>query len=229
MRLAFLSDVHANLHALSGIMEFLEGEGIDEAFCLGDIVGYNAHPNECIEILRKHGVRSVMGNHDWAATQGSPEGFNLFAVEGVKYARRVLKEENARWLRSLPRELHVIPGGASLALYHGSPRDPLLEYVFPFTDEERLEELARIAGGPDAVVLGHTHLPMRLGERTLFLNPGSVGQPRDGDPRASCMILDPATRDTTFHRVPYDVEAAAQAVRSAGLPDHLWQRLLQGV
>ncbi|HEV8360692.1 MAG TPA: metallophosphoesterase family protein, partial [Candidatus Thermoplasmatota archaeon] len=187
------------------------------------------HPNQCIQMLRKADALAVKGNHDWAATDGTSEGFNVFAVEGVRHSRKVLSEDHRAWIRQLPVERHVQHDDATLALYHGSPRDPMLEYVFPFADPGALRELANAAGNPRVVALGHTHLPMRRDQGTIFLNPGSVGQPRDGDPRASYAILDTATLATEFHRVDYDVDAAARAVREAGLPDFLWQRLLQGV
>ena len=229
MRVAFVSDVHSNLHALRAAMEHAEAQGVEQVYCLGDIVGYNANPNECIELLRKHDVHAVMGNHDWASTEGDTRGFNPFAVAGVEHSRRVLTEPNKAWLRGLPSERRATWDGHAMAMYHGSPRDPLLEYVFPFTDPRALDDLAKAAGSPRIVALGHTHLPMRLDHRTLFLNPGSVGQPRDGDPRASYATLDTLSLATEFHRVDYDVEAAVRAVRDANLPDFLWQRLLQGV
>jgi putative phosphoesterase len=229
VRVAFLSDIHANQHALARVLEHAESEGVDQLYCLGDIVGYNAFPNECIAALRKAGVHAVMGNHDWAATVGEPEGFNVFAVAGVEHSRRTLTEDNKRWLIALPQERRAQVEGQTLAMYHGSPRDPLLEYVFPFTDPQNLEEMAKAAGSPRVVALGHTHLPMQVGKRTMFLNPGSVGQPRDSDPRCSYAILDLPSMAVHFHRLDYDVDGAARAVREAGLPDFLWQRLLQGV
>lgn len=229
MRVAFVSDVHANIHALEAVFEHAIAEGAARVFCLGDIVGYNAFPNECIARLRKGDATAVQGNHDWAATEGDAEGFNPFAVAGVDYSRRTLSPEHRRWLVDLPREVHLEVEGVSLGLYHGSPRDPLYEYVFPSADSRVLRELAKAAGQPRVVALGHTHLPMRLDQGATFLNPGSVGQPRDGDPRASYALLDTRSMDTMFHRVPYDVEAAARAVREAGLPEFLWQRLLRGM
>lgn len=229
MRVAFVSDIHSNEHALATVLEHIEGQGITQVFCLGDIVGYNAHPNQCIQRLRKADVAAVKGNHDWAATEGNPEGFNVFAVAGVQHSKKVLTEDHRRWLIQLPVERKVNLEGLQLAMYHGSPRDPLMEYVFPFADAASLREQSKAAGNPRVVALGHTHLPMRLDNATVFLNPGSVGQPRDGDPRASYLVFDTGTLGTEFHRVDYDVDAAARAVREAGLPDFLWQRLLQGV
>lgn len=229
MRLGFVSDIHSNIHALDAVFEHAAGQGADRVFCLGDIVGYNAHPNECVARLRKDEAMAVMGNHDWAATDGDAEGFNPFAVAGVEFSRRALTEDNKRWLLGLPREARIEVDSVSLGLYHGSPRDPLYEYVFPSADSKVLRELVKVAGQPRVVALGHTHLPMRLDQGATFLNPGSVGQPRDGDPRASYALLDTRTMDTEFHRIPYDVEGAARDVRDAGLPEFLWQRLLRGL
>ena len=233
VQLAFVSDVHSNIHALEAVLDHARGEGAEQVLCAGDIVGYNARPNECIALLRKQNVSAVMGNHDWAATDGETEGFNPYAVAGVEHSRRALSEENKRWLLGLPRGLDVEMGGARVAVFHGSPRDPLFEYVFPTVDGKVLKELAKAAGNPQVVALGHTHLPMRLSAKAdkgpLFVNPGSVGQPRDGDPRSSYLLLDTQRLTTAFHRVPYDVEAAAADVRAAGLPEFLWQRLLKGL
>lgn len=224
-----MSDVHSNVHALTSVLEHLDEQGVDQLFCLGDIVGYNAHPNEVIAALRKRDATAVLGNHDHAALGGSSEGFNPFALAGVEHSRRTLEEDHKRWLAALPQGRKIEADGLSIALYHGSPRQPLEEYVFPSADTRVLKELAKVAGQPQVIALGHTHLPMRLDQAAMFLNPGSVGQPRDGDPRASYAILDAASQDTEFHRVPYDVEAAAEDVREAGLPEFLWQRLLRGM
>jgi putative phosphoesterase len=229
LRVAFLSDIHANLPALEAVLEHARDEGFDESYALGDIVGYNGQPNEVIDRLRKANVECVLGNHDWAATDGQPVGFNPFATRGVEYSRQALGPEQRAWLAALPRERVVQRDDARIVMLHGSPRDPLMEYVFPGSPTWLLEELADAADNPDVLAMGHTHLPMRLEHGTLFLNPGSVGQPRDGDPRASYCVLDTAGLATEFHRVSYDVEAAARAVQAAGLPDFLWQRLLRGV
>jgi putative phosphoesterase len=228
VRLAFFSDVHSNLQALQACLEHLEQQGVDQRYCLGDIVGYNAQPAEVVDLLRAKGVVCIQGNHDWAATEGEPTGFNPFATQGVLYSRRALTPEHKKWLASLPRERAVQAEGEWVRMYHGSPRDALMEYVFPTSPTWLLDELALLAGSPTVVALGHTHLPMRIDRATLFLNPGSVGQPRDNDPRASYAILDTRGLATEFHRVAYDVEQAAREVREAGLPDFLWQRLLRG-
>lgn len=229
MRLAFVSDIHSNLHALEAVFEHARAEGAEQVACLGDIVGYNAHPNGCIDLLRKEEAIAVQGNHDWAATVGTTEGFNPFAVAGVEHSRRMLTEDNKRWIVALPPKRHHLAEGTDVGLFHGSPRDPLFEYVFPSADPRVLKELAKAAGRPQVVALGHTHLPMRLDHGSVFINPGSVGQPRDGDPRASYAILDTRAMEVEFHRLAYDVEAAARDVREAGLPEFLWQRLLRGV
>lgn len=229
VRWALLSDIHSNQEALLAVLEHLDGQGVDEAFALGDLVGYNAEPREVLQLLQRRRVQCVQGNHDWAVAGGDPEGFNPFATAGVLYARRVLGSGDLAWLAALPRVRDVQAPGLRGRLVHGSPRDPLSEYVFPGSPGWLFEELAEAAGKPDLVAMGHTHLPMRVDHGTLFLNPGSVGQPRDGDPRASYCVLDTARRSAEFRRVAYDVEAAAAKVRGAGLPDVLWQRLLRGV
>jgi putative phosphoesterase len=228
VRLALLSDVHSNIHALQAVLEDVESQGADRLASLGDMVGYNAHPNHCVEALRKADAIAVLGNHDWASTTGQPEGFNAYAVAGVEYSRRKLSEENKAWLQALPERRVERWGPVSVCMAHGSPRAPLTEYLFPSTDARELRDQAKAAGKPSVIALGHTHWPMRIEAGSLFLNPGSVGQPRDGDSRASYCILDTASLSTDFRRVAYDVEAAARDVREAGLPDVLAERLFVG-
>jgi putative phosphoesterase len=229
VRVALLSDIHSNSHALEAVFDHSAGQGIDRYGCLGDIVGYNAHPNRCVTLLQKHGVAAVQGNHDWAATDGTTEGFNPYAVAGVEHSRKVLQGSAKDWLKALPRAHTLDLAGVRVALFHGSPRDPLFEYVFPTTDGRALKEMAKAAGAPDVIALGHTHLPMRRDEGALWVNPGSVGQPRDGDARSSYAVLDTGSKHVAFHRVAYDVDAAVRDVLAAGLPEFLAQRLLRGL
>jgi predicted phosphodiesterase len=230
MRIGLVSDVHSNIAALRNVLDSLQEKSIRTTVCLGDTVGYNAHPNECIEELAKRKVHMVLGNHDWAATTGEPKGFNPIAVAGVEHARKVLTPENRQRIQQWPRSFALEVDGRLLRAYHGSPRDPLMEYVFPRSPEPMWADLAKTAGSPWAIALGHTHLPMnrRSGE-TLFVNPGSVGQPRDGDPRASFGILDTETDNFEIVRVAYDVESTAAANKAVGLPELSWQRLFRGV
>lgn len=256
MRIALVSDVHANLHALEAVLAHVEENAVDRLYCLGDVVGYNAYPNECTDILRERADFTILGNHDWAATVGTPDGFNPAAKAAVDYSRKLLAPEAQAFLSQCSPHASFRVNGLRLDLFHGSPREPLWEYVFP-DDAPPLFDQLRGSLKPDmprVIALGHTHVPMMLAsgvlepaglgelqakfihanlekDRTtplLLLNPGSVGQPRDGDPRAAYAVLDTDALRVQFHRVEYDVAAAARAVREAGLPGLLAERLFRG-
>lgn len=232
---ALLSDVHSNLPALRAVLAHLgrpDGEGagactcaapprVDALWCLGDTVGYNAHPGECLELVRRHCAVVLLGNHDWAAVTGDTRVFNPNAAAGVAHSRRVLPSKDVEYLESLAPAARI--GDALLC--HGSPDDPLWEYVDVSTARSYLTR----PDLPRVVAFGHTHVPFILesGARRV-LNVGSVGQPRDGDPRAAFVTLDTETGETFLHRVAYDVDAAAQAVKEAGLPRVLGERLYLG-
>jgi putative phosphoesterase len=228
MRIAFISDVHSNLHALKVVLKHIEFLGVDRIYCCGDIVGYNAFPEECINLLREREIECVLGNHDWAVLTGDTSGFNPYGVAGVEYSIRKISRVNRLFLEGFKRNIRFNVGGFSFYLAHGSPRDNIFEYVFPTVPDFVLEEFARIAGS-DVVVLGHTHVPMeRRVDSVLFLNPGSVGQPRDGDPRCCFMVFDSDDFSYKWFRLEYDVEGAAGAVLKAGLPSFLAERLYHG-
>ncbi|HVL86710.1 MAG TPA: metallophosphoesterase family protein [Candidatus Thermoplasmatota archaeon] len=232
MRVALLSDIHSNLAALQAVLAAIDRDRLrpDVVLSLGDTVGYNAQPNECLALLFSRGVRCILGNHDWAATGGTPKGFNQSAVAGVDHTRKLLTPENRKRIAEFPATLRFQVGLGELAVYHGSPRDPLMEYVFPDAGIDEFSALAKSAGEPTFVALGHTHIPMRRkADDTWFLNPGSVGQPRDGDPRASFGLLDGETAEFTIVRVPYDVDATEAANRAAGLPEAISRRLRKGL
>jgi diadenosine tetraphosphatase ApaH/serine/threonine PP2A family protein phosphatase len=228
VRWAFLSDIHSNLDALGATLEHLDGQGADAAYALGDLVGYNAQPNEVLQTLQARGITCILGNHDWAATKGEPEGFNPYALAGIAYTRKALRPELYAWLAALPQVRDIADGPFRARLVHGSPRDPMSEYVFPASPGWLFEELAEAAGNPDLVAMGHTHVPMRADHGTTFVNPGSVGQPRDGDPRAAWLELDLVAWNVVYRRVEYDIDGAAAAIRAARLPDSLAERLAYG-
>lgn len=228
MRIAVLSDVHSNLHALEAVLRDIEEVGVDTLAFLGDAVGYNAHPQQCVELLSEHAEVAVLGNHDDAVLSGGEEWFNEAARAGVEHSRRELDDLARGYLSKLPLQASF----HGIHLVHGSPRNPTTEYVFPDTHPEALEEIVRhpSVGEDDRIVaMGHTHVPfVREVTELVVTNVGSVGQPRDGDPRACYAIIEPDTLDVTHRRVPYDVEAAADAVRKAGLPTMLAERLAEG-
>ncbi len=225
MRLAVLSDVHANLPALQAVLGDVDRLAPDGIWVAGDLVGYNPWPNEVLEILRTRHVHAIRGNHDRAVLGADLSWFNELAATAARWTRIQLAPAGVGYLKELEdRTRRTMPEGL-VAMYHGSPRNDD-EYVFPWAADEAI---VRMAGAP-FVILGHTHLPMCLPFRSgLLVNPGSVGQPRDGDPRAAWGLLDLARRTFEVRRVTYDIDAVATEIHRAGLPDELANRLYAGV
>lgn len=227
MRVAILSDVHSNLAALRAVLDDMPE--VDEILCAGDVVGYAAEPNEVIQLLKEVGARCVMGNHDHACLYRRITGMNELAATAVFWTNKRLTGESISFLRSLPERLELKLSGHKIFMVHGSPRDPLWEYVFPDISNSMLFELMKGVDA-DLVILGHTHVPMQrmiLGK--LVLNPGGVGQPRDYDPRASYLLLELGEEPSVeFRRVKYDIDATAEKIREAGLPEELAARLYFG-
>ena len=232
MLIALISDIHSNLEALEAVWD--EIRDADAFLCMGDLVGYGASPNEVVEFVRKQMERRtflcVRGNHDNAIAFGADWAFNPYARQAVRWHQWVMRSENLEFLRQLPvRQLFTDDTGRSYLLIHGSPRAPLDEYLFPWLPESEFKEVLSYVRQDDLLV-GHTHVPMLKeidGKR--IINPGSVGQPRDGDWRASYALIDTETGEVTFHRVEYDVEESARKIIEAGLPRFLAERLFEGV
>jgi diadenosine tetraphosphatase ApaH/serine/threonine PP2A family protein phosphatase len=240
MRIAVLSDIHSNIVALDAVLAHLGT--VDAVWHLGDVVGYGPEPDAVVERLASLGAVGVRGNHDAAAAGGSEiDYFNPEARAAMEWTRRRITDATRDWLAALP-ERHV---ERDTTLVHGSPRDPIWEYVTSMT-------IARAAIAVLTTTLGlhgHTHVPVAfatangrlemiapsdgssfdLEDRVALVNPGSVGQPRDGDPRASYLVLDPDARSIAWHRVEYDIDAVMAAMRAVGLPDRLAERLRHGV
>ncbi len=218
MNVGVISDVHGNKVALDAVLEDLPP--VDALVCAGDVVGYNPWPAECVDELRERDVPTVMGNHDRAVASGTTFRFNNMAAAGVKYAREELTGDQLDWLESLPDERVELED--RLKLVHGHPDDPD-RYTYPD------EFSARMLEGEDVLVMGHTHVQHceRYGEG-IVLNPGSVGQPRDGDPRAAYAVVDLDGMDVDLYRVEYDIDAVIDAVEAAGLPERIGQRLKTG-
>ena len=225
MRIALLADVHANLPALEAVLKDVDNLGVDAIWVAGDLVGYNPWPNEVIRVLKDRKVRAIRGNHDRAALSGDTSWFNELAAAAVRWTRIVLTPASVGYLKLLDDRTRASTPEGVAAIYHGSPRNDD-EYVLPWSVDDALMRMASAA----FVVLGHTHVPMAFTSRYgVLVNPGSVGQPRDRDPRASWALLDTWTRGVLPRRVPYDVGAVVAAIRKAGLPPELGQRLQWGV
>ncbi len=220
MKIGLIADVHANAVALAAVLEDMGP--VDAILCAGDIVGYNPYPNETIELLKQHKVRCVRGNYDNAVVTGDLQWFNPVAQQTIRWTRDHLNYESLRFLETLPE--HVDLDG--LTVYHGGP-NRLKEFVY----ENDHERFCRIFDPFDVrvVVFGHTHAPLTevCGDK-LILNPGSVGQPRDGDPRASYGLWDCDAKTFEVHRVDYDIKKVQRAIVEAGLPQLMADRLAYG-
>jgi diadenosine tetraphosphatase ApaH/serine/threonine PP2A family protein phosphatase len=241
MRVAVVSDIHANLHALDAVLAAVDADPVDAIWCLGDIVGYGPRPNECCDLVRERASLSLCGNHDLAVTGALDLGdFSGDAAVAARWTRDVLRAEALAWLKGLEPSAHA----EGVSLFHGSARDPVWEYVL--TDEAAVTTL--LLTESQVVLVGHSHVALQivlrgseleggvapdgtvlgLGEARWILNPGSVGQPRDGDPHAAYLVLDLDAGTVTFRRVAYDVEATQAEMREAGLPEMLAMRLAVG-
>ncbi|MCP8305251.1 MAG: metallophosphoesterase family protein [archaeon] len=226
--IAFVSDIHGNLDALNAVLGTMSQKSI---FCLGDLVGYGANPNEVVEWARENDVKCVMGNHEYAVITKDVSWFNWAAQRAVFWTRSNLKSSNMEFIKKLPKRMKLEIEGIKILLVHGSPTDPIFEYVMPDTHRD-LFDYYLSSNGVDVVCLGHTHIPfMYRFDKGIVFNPGSVGQPRSGDPRACYAILTIKGGDVQIEHelVEYDVESAARKIMEAGLPQFLAQRLYRGI
>jgi predicted phosphodiesterase len=246
MRIAVISDVHSNLRALEAVLADIGPA--DAYWHLGDAVGYGPDPDAVVERLRGLGVVSVRGNHDDAVAGGECiRWFVADAREAAEWSRARISDTTRAWLAALPLQLTQETPAGSFTLVHGSPREPLLEYVYSrAVAREILPEVKT-----RHCLVGHSHIPLhfqaigqrdsaleewqvdlrhpaRLDEGRSILNPGGVGQPRDGDPRAAYMIIDTGLGEAAWRRVDYDIEGTQRAMHDAGLPPALAFRLSLG-
>jgi predicted phosphodiesterase len=242
VRIAIVSDIHGNRQAFDAVLEAIEASDCEELWCLGDLVGYGADPDACVELARAHCAVCLAGNHDLGVTgELDLSDFSAGARLAAEWTRSTSRPDTLDYLRTLrPLNEEEVVG-----LYHASPRDPVWEYVLsPLQAELCLDvQSARVC------LIGHSHvalsfsrpeggpatgqtraaqeqLDLRTGE--WLLNPGSVGQPRDGDPRAAWLELDLDGWAAEYHRVEYDIAGAAAAIRAARLPESLADRLQYG-
>jgi diadenosine tetraphosphatase ApaH/serine/threonine PP2A family protein phosphatase len=240
MRVAVISDIHANYHALEAVLGEIDDARVDAVWCLGDTVGYGPRPNECCETVEPLADRCLVGNHDLVVLgELAVSDFNDEAAAAATWTASVLTEQSRAFLAGLK------PFGAAegVELFHASARDPVWEYVL---SEDAAQATLQVTQAP-VVLVGHSHVALALmldgngvagglaragtevelsGRR--LLNPGSVGQPRDGDPRAAWLLLDFERRFAAFHRVAYPIEKTQSEMRERGLPPALAARLQRG-
>ena len=242
MKSLIVSDIHSNLEAFQSVIEDAhERGGFDEIWSLGDLVGYGPDPSACVELLRSYEHNAVAGNHDLAAIGSiSVQRFNPYAAAANRWTAEQLTRDQAEYLGSLPLTLEI----EEFTLAHGSPRDPVWEYLI--TVESAIACFTHI--DTYWCLVGHSHMPflciprpdgaafmsfpqdraVQLDEEALIVNPGSVGQPRDGDPRSSYVIYDEEAQTIAHHRVEYDIPATQDKMRQHSLPDYLIDRLSVG-
>ncbi|MGB9978424.1 metallophosphoesterase family protein [Methanobacterium sp.] len=226
MILPVISDIHSNLDALEKVVEKIDYGRI---LCCGDIVGYYTQPNECIEIIRKLKTISVTGNHDLACVTGDTSGFNPYAEQAMDWTRKFINHRNIEFLRNLKRKVMLKIDDVNIMVVHGSPRDPISEYIFPSTPDSTLKSFLE-SENVDILIMGHTHVPFikKYGDKLVF-NPGSVGQPRDGNNRASFAFLDVSNMEVVIHRVKYNVDKVVTSLEDEKLPSFLGERLYKGI
>ena len=244
MHAAVISDIHSNRHALEATLQAVDAAGVDEIWCLGDMVGYGAEPDACTALIRERSADCLVGNHDLAVLGALDiSTFSEAAAAAVEWTRENVGAETLEFLASL----EPVGSQAGVGLFHASPRDPVWEYVLSADQAEAGFEAQEERVG----LIGHSHISLffvraaearayacgalaaagseiEIGEGEWLLNPGSVGQPRDGDPRAAWLELDTDAWTARYHRVEYDIEGAAAAITAAGLPGLLAERLEVG-
>jgi diadenosine tetraphosphatase ApaH/serine/threonine PP2A family protein phosphatase len=242
MRVAVISDIHGNLQALEAVLEQITAGESEELWCLGDLVGYGADPDACVALVSERAAISLAGNHDLGVTGALDlDEFSRGAALAARWTQETITPQTLEFLRSLTPQFD----GEEVGLYHASPRDPVWEYVLSTLQAE----LCLDVQSQRVSLIGHSHVALsfcrepgapatgqtrddgeqlELASGSWLINPGSVGQPRDGDPRAAWLELDTAAWTATYRRVDYDIDAAAAAIRAARLPDSLAERLYFG-
>ncbi|TKR25778.1 metallophosphoesterase family protein [Natronomonas salsuginis] len=218
MLVGVLSDIHANRIALDAVLDDMPD--VDAMVCAGDVVGYNPWPAECVDEMRSHDVPTVMGNHDRAVVTETGFGGNGMADAGVRYALDVLDDDRIEWLAGLPESRYCFDG--RVRIVHGHPDDPN-RYTYPSLFS------ARLLGEEDVLIMGHTHVQAHERfDEGIVLNPGSVGQPRDGEPTAAYALVDLEAMTVSERRVEYDIESVIEEIEAVGLPEATGARLRKG-
>ena len=242
MRVAIASDIHGNKQAFEAVIAAAEADAAEELWCLGDLVGYGAEPDACVALADAHCTLCLAGNHDLAVVEVlSLEEFSRGAALAAYWTREVIRPDTREYLLSLKPQSHA----EGIGLFHASPRDPIWEYVL----SALAAELCFDATAYRISLIGHSHVALSfhrpegqpatgttrregsevdLSAGEWLVNPGSVGQPRDGDPRAAWLVLDTDRWTATWRRADYDIAGAQAAIRAANLPDSLAERLQYG-
>jgi len=237
MIFALISDIHGNLTALETALKYIQSTQVDKIYCLGDIVGYGPRPNECVQLVREQCDCTLMGNHDYAAI-GLQDitNFNSYARYSMEWTRENLTDESKSFLKKLPFSFH----GDDFILVHASPKSPSY-WNYVLHESQSSDQLQ--AFKQFVCFIGHTHIPVifssdkRYSDNSLMLNPdekyivnvGSVGQPRDHNPKSCLVIYDTEKHSVEYIRLAYNIKKTQDEIRSAGLPDYLADRLTKGI
>ena len=220
MTVALISDIHANKPALDAVLD--DAPDVDAFVNAGDVVGYNPYPEDCVAAVRELNAASVQGNHDRAVAGDASFGFHSTAGRAVEWTERHVDDETVDWLGDLPQERETVFDDVRVKVVHGAPGAPD-RYTYPRDFSPSL------LGDEDVLVLGHTHVQGKeVYDEGIVVNPGSVGQPRDGDPRAGYALLDEDDGSVELRRVEYPISEVQDEIRRADLPESLAERLEEG-
>lgn len=233
MRIAIISDIHANLPALTSVLSTIDELGVDSIYCLGDTIGYGPHPNECVELVRERCAVVIKGNHDSGVTGETPLSyFNDYGKAAILWTIKSISPKNLDFINGLD----FVWSDETITLVHASPNDPPA-WNYVFTLNEALESFRHFS--TELCFIGHTHVPFIVGEDSsvnifrpefrCLINVGSIGQPRDGNPNAAFGLLDTEKQTYECIRVEYDIQQTASEIQKQGLPSLLGQRLFRGV
>ncbi|CAN5769116.1 metallophosphoesterase family protein [soil metagenome] len=217
MKMGFISDIHGNFEALKAVLERLDEMNVTEVYCLGDVVGYYSQVNECCDELRARSIPCIMGNHDWYLAGGGFCPRSRSVNDLLVLQRKLIRSDNIEWLRTFPVQRQI----GDLRMVHGGWGDPIDEYLKPSQ-----EYFARVDGR--VFVSGHTHFQsaQRYDDGKIYCNPGSVGQPRDGDPRSAFAVYD--NDEFVLHRVEYEMQKVFDLMAAAGFDDYYYGCLKTG-
>jgi putative phosphoesterase len=216
MTIAFISDIHGNYEALKTVLAEIDKLGVSKVYCAGDVVGYYCQINEVCHELRAREIPCVMGNHDWYMAGGGFCPRSRSVMDCLVYQRKIIEKENLEWLKTFPLNLHI----DNIHMVHGGWADPIDEYLKPTA-----EYFEKVEG--EVFVSGHTHVQsVHHYDDKIYCNPGSVGQPRDGDPRAAFSVFD--GKDFQLHRVEYDMQVIFDLMDAAGFNDYYYGGLKTG-
>jgi putative phosphoesterase len=227
MLVGLIADVHSNAVALKAILSDFKKEGVGKIIHAGDVVGYNPYPNEVIDLFNKNRITSILGNHDRALIDGDTSWFNQYAAAALEWTGKVISHDNLVYISRLKNTWSITLDGIKIFMVHGSPRN-FDEYIYPEDVMSMSELLSEVDA--DVLVLGHTHVQFKKEYPSgTIVNPGSTGQPRDGNPDAGFAILDAESGKVTLKRIGYDVEKVIEDILTVHLPEKIALRLRAGL